>query len=590
MNSPQGQVFEELRNTLSECSRVIRHRWRLSTLTLSAVGAAAFWFSQYLPREYATSTMFERRDDVVLQNLVQSHSPFSFEHLKTTMALDMVGSRARLRALASIGLAPETAGAGDGALTPDEQVLLDEMTRRYKLEADISMAHSSSALDQIVLRAKGNDPAVVRALVAALRENYIADSRRRIHEILTSTREFFASEVARIQHDIAVRDAALGADVSEFPGLDATDLVGVGTRLELVRSERDQLLQRRVALEADVSAREAFLRNGPTDPMQAPWNAGLATAPPRPAKPIQDTALDQAVDEIQRQMVDLLTLRRMTPEHPEARALQARLDAIEALRGEVASRAPTPDDVAPASDPLADQAWLQWRGQQVRVELELDALRKQLAVANEQLDASEARLRRFQDVYARLASRDEEIRRTSDDRAKLTQDLAVWQSHLVGLERIATAESGQRGTQFLLIEDAKELIQPTRPQLAAVFATCTGLGFAGAALLLALAELLDRSFRSAAQVTRAIGLPVLECISLIPTPREKRRAAVRRLVWTPIVSLVLSALLGSAAMAYMSLRMPHEHAQIVTRADRLLAEAGVPRFLPTPPEVYRTSP
>jgi hypothetical protein len=91
----------------------------------------------------------------------------------------------------------------------------------------------------------------------------------------------------------------------------------------------------------------------------------------------------------------------------------------------------------------------------------------------------------------------------------------------------------------------------------------------------ALAELFDRSFRSVGQVTRVLGIPVLECIGVIQTPREKRKAALARLIWTPTLGVLVLSLVTSAALAYASLQMPAVHARAMQRFETVLKTVGV---------------
>jgi hypothetical protein len=579
MANQQGQAFEDLRNTISESLRILRRRWRLAVAGLCFVGSLAFWFSQYLPREYAAATIFERRDDVVLQNVIQGNSPYGFGHLKTTMTMDMTGSRARTRALVAAGVLTEGDLTESAVLTERERAALEAAEGRYQVKTDVRLVQSSSSLDTIRLSCTANDPAVARRVVVALRDNYIVDTRGRIREILSGTREFFSTEVARLQHQMTQGEGSLRKDLDEFPGLDPTDLVGVGHRLEMLRAQRDNLFQRKTALAADIAAREGFLESSSLARDGGDDNTG-ATAP------VGDAALDEAIDKAQRDIVDLLTSKRMTLEHPAVKAARDRLAQLELLRDAV-GKAPAELGAPPA----VSEGERQRRLQHARVDMELESLRNQLTVAEQQLTGADERLERFGQLYSRLVEQDGGgLQTTLDRRSEATHELSVWQGHLISLERVLAAESGERGTQFTVLEEPEDAVRPSAPRVASVFVVCSGLALAAAALIVALAELFDRSFRSVVQVGRSLGVPVLECIGVAPTPREKRRATLSLLFWVPALSALVLSLMVSAALAYASLALPGLHGRAMQRVQGALQTAGMVGRAPAGPLAARCPP
>jgi uncharacterized protein involved in exopolysaccharide biosynthesis len=293
--------------------------------------------------------------------------------------------------------------------------------------------------------------------------------------------------------------------------------------------------------------------------------------------------LDDAIRKIRQELVNEQVVNRKTAEHPDVRHLQTQLAALQELRSSLRQQTtpdPSDDDavaLAPASRPALQnsEAYSEWQAQQMRVELELDALRRQLAVATTQTEEAQQRRDDFAALYAQLVDKGDELRKLREAQEEGDNELAIWQQHLTRLERILTAESGQRGTQFSLIEEPKDVVRPTKPRVASIFVVCAGLGLAAAALLVALAELFDRSFRSVGQVTRVLGVPVLESVGVIPTPRERRKAAFARLVWTPALVVLLVALFASATLAYASLELPSFHARAMGRLDGVLGVFGV---------------
>jgi hypothetical protein len=216
----------------------------------------------------------------------------------------------------------------------------------------------------------------------------------------------------------------------------------------------------------------------------------------------------------------------------------------------------------------------------MRIGLELDSLRRQLELATAQSDQADAKVARFAALYEQLVQNGDTLRRLRETRNDRALELGLWQSHQSSLERILTAESGERGTRFSLIEEPKDATRPSRPRLSSVFVVCTGLALAAAALVVAVAELFDRSFRSVSQVTRALGIPVLQCIGVVPTPRERRRALVSRLLWTPALTILVLLFLTAVGLAYASLERPELHARTLQQVDHLFDAVGMTAWLP----------
>jgi uncharacterized protein involved in exopolysaccharide biosynthesis len=586
MTVHQERTFDDLRNTVHEYARIFRRRWRLALLGMAIVSSIAFWVSQYLPRQYRTSTLFERRDDVVLRNLVHSNSPYSFAQLKSSIALDMTGSRALAEAASAIGLLPPDAITSTEALTNEELRRLDHALTEYDLQASVRMVQSSPSLDTIELRCTANDPAIASRFVVALRDGYIRRTQDGISQILSSTRDFFAQEVERFQQQVNAADRHLKEQFAEFPGVDPSDPASAGLRLEALESERLHLEQRKAELVAQITARERFLTSGLLTESTAPRPAAAADPVAPPVLPETDSAIEKAIKQVEQQITDAIVVKQMTNEHPAVRTLQRKLDNLYAALE--ATRRPAPatdaaDGPSASAPPPAPDAAQQLRerdpvlaGQRLRVELELDALRAQLEIAAQHLEAAETRAATFASLYDRLLQKSDEMKQVENQLGQDAATAVVWRQHLAQLERILTAESEDRGTQFSLIEEPKENTHAVKPRAASIFVVCLGCGLAAAALLIALAELLDRSFRSAGQITRSLSLPILECIPVINTPRVRRRQLVARLLWTPALCVLLCSLFFTASLAYASLERPELHRRAISKLDHLLARVGAP--------------
>ncbi|MBI5865083.1 MAG: hypothetical protein HZB38_11370 [Planctomycetes bacterium] len=562
---------EELRSTLSRYALAVRRRWKVGLLTLGVLGSISFWCSQYLPRQYQALTVFERRDDAVLQNLVSQNTPYSFEHLKSSLTLDLTGLRAKADAAVATGIVAPGTVAATGALSETEASEVKSKLARHKLNASVRLVTNSPGLDVIELRADANSPALARKYVAALRDQYIASARARMRAVLEDTRTFFQSELNRCQSDA---DAAAQAIDDKFKGLtdlQSRDPAVVAARLESLRSEKERLEEELGRMDAQIGARRDFLAGMD----QAPISPSVAPPPSDPRAATEDAGLDRAIRDVEREISDAIVIKQMTPEHPTIQTLRRKLAALESVRSSrTQDQQPPPSKLAQAEPAVAAPA--PRNPLVVQVTLEVDTLDRQREIVETRLAAAREAYARHSALCRDLNASRGELRRLDERAAQATAAAGVWRQHLAQLEQIAAAESEERGTRFTLLEEPLTAAQPLTPRLSAVFAICIGLALSGAIALVMLLELLDRSVSDVGRAAKLAGAPVLEVIGEIATPATVRARRLRTLVWTPAIAINVALLVFSASLAYTSIGIPGVHHRIGVVMDRILRPLGIP--------------
>ena len=105
-------------------------------------------------------------------------------------------------------------------------------------------------------------------------------------------------------------------------------------------------------------------------------------------------------------------------------------------------------------------------------------------------------------------------------------------------------------------------------------------GVATGVLFVVLAEVFDHIYRSSGQVARTLGLPMLEAIDEIVTPKDRRYLFVRNVVLTPLVVACFIGCTGLAgSMAFLSLEQPWTYQKL-----RKIPEAALHLFAHLSPE------
>lgn len=566
----RNATSDELRSAFARYAAVLRRRWPAGAIALGLVGSISFWCSQYLPRQYHAATVFERRDDAVLQNLVSQNSPYGFDHMKSSLTLDTTGLRAQADAAMAIGILPPGSLAPAGALSESETRDLRAALGRLAISPSVRLTNSSAGMDVIELSVDANSPGAARRFVVALRDRYIARMRQQIRDVLNHARDFFEGELDQRRADAARATDAIDAQFGDIPDLHSRDPLTVATRLESLREENARLDEELAQLDAQISARRDFLTTMKSEPVAAAPAAGAAPTTP------EEAGLQRAIRDVENQISDAIVVKHMTAEHPTVQALRRKLDALKAVRdelqaGRTAAASPPPPEAAPAAPPPRSPLTLQ-------VTLELDTLMRQREVIGSRLDEARSRYDQFSALSQKLTDGQGVMREMEDRVNEANASTAVWRQRLAQLEQIAAAESEERGTRFTLLEEPLTAVQPRSPRLAAIFTVCIGLALSAAVALMMLLELLDRSVSDPQRAVRAAGAPILETIGEIATPRMVRARRLRRLIWSPALLLQLVLLALSASLALASFVFPSAHHRIGAVMDGVLHPLGIPEI------------
>ncbi|MCL2330103.1 MAG: hypothetical protein FWC56_02250 [Phycisphaerae bacterium] len=547
----------DLQQLVGKLLAILRYRLWLFVLPVLAGTLIMLVVSLMLPRQYTMQTVFERRDDPAVIRLV-ANSPYNYETIRSSMRFNLMGADAIQKALEQIETpTPMAAVVGDANQSTAAHAVTVTHANSYHRAAQlatnltVTILENSPNYDQIALRYNGSEPALGEQLVNTLRDNYFRQAQHLIVDIQQQAQAFFAGEVEKRRTQAAKLQAEITQLEVEQPELVPGRADWLNDRLAAENLAIEQLNRQKSEITSDVRAREAALQELDEQQRQGKPFSPSAAIPSAtmvpPERHPQQARIEAEIIAVQAKLLDAKS-KRMTDFHPfveeqtyKLKQLQLELERLK--DSPITSTSPSGDTASP------------WDQERSRITMEM-------ASGQSKLDQIEADLNQHQSEYDRLNSskatlldrqRDYTLRQQELDRLKA--DLTVWQSKLEEINRTRTAETMNRGTQFNTIEECRRPAKPTTPRISSTYVLCGGAGLGLGVIAVFLRELFDRSLRNPARVRQVLGIPVLETIGEIASPRQQRR---RLLGWSrhafAVVLVVMIVVL--ACLNYLSLENP----------------------------------
>ena len=570
----EDSSFALLRDNVSEALRILMLRRWSFFIPFCLVTCLAAIASHRVKRTYESRTVIERRDHPVLMNLQQTAATGEFSlFFRPTLARDVRNLDAMARVVENLGLAGTLERNPDGTLTIESQRKCKRIGASLAAGVKVNLTQKGEHFDQIEISYAASDPNLPQKMVDQIKNVYIARTGERLTKMLEDVTEYFG----RLARDQWERKGRLEEDLlsfqAEYIGVDPTDPGSLRLKLNSLESEHAELQRTIAGLEREVTMRRHLRERYMREATSRSAAASKADASPYvPVKSADALEIEKEIHDIQSTIRELQLTRRMTDRHPdiiEQRKRVARLQ--QRLRDQYkldAARA-NPGDESGLSDEVASaavDAATGWNAQTAALYLQIQDREARLAAAQQRLRVVERDITKHQNLMGNVFKyrktylfKKDNVEQALDEYHRATDRVAM-------AESILNADESERGITFTQITPPTPCIRPVRPRSTTVLALSLLVGLAAGAVCVLFKELFDHTYRTTKQVTRSLGIGILESIDEIVTRCDRARRFRRRVLYAPLaVTVLLGGVCLSCAAAYMSVEYPARYERIMRR-------------------------
>ncbi len=502
---------------------IFRILWKgkwLIVLPLLVGTAAGVLVFKRLPSKYRSETLIMVIPQRIPDTYVKPTVTGSVEDRLPTIN-DQIMSRSRLeRIINDFDLYKPQRATG----------LMEDVVNRMRREIDVKLVGKESFRVSYI----SHDPKTAQRVTERLAGLYIEENLRDRHNITEDTNRFLESQLQDAKRRLLEHEQKLEAYRRRYAGQlpsqlpsNLQSIQNAQLQLQSVSESINRARERRLLVERQLSDAQNATISTPSSPNTASGEA-----------PVPATAAEQL--EAAEARLEAFKLRYKN-DNPDVRALER---VIAQLRVKVKEEAGRPALAAPDRQLTAAEALRQKRVKDLEAELEI--IDRQIAVAV----AEEVRLKStMADYQAKIdvvPTRESELVELTRDYATLQEAYASLRKKQEDANLAGNLERRQIGEHFKILDPAslpeKQYNQRQR-FLALVGGVFGGLGLG--LVLVGFLEYRDSSFKTEADITRVLTLPVLALVPIMESDADHSASLRRRRRIS--VALAAVVVLGSAA-------------------------------------------
>jgi uncharacterized protein involved in exopolysaccharide biosynthesis len=528
--SNQNQV-----NTLLEAWELItRFRWQF-IIPCFVVCAGVLAASLLLPRKYKAEAIFERRTDLVMEEIASRGASSNYQQPRAGLVQEIAGEPAIDKLLRERAEQLRTTSRQAGHHL-DMTALRHDLITKLLIHRDIG----TSSLDRVRVSLTTEHPKIAQFVVNALVEDYINQTRSQLDNRLRESQAFFQGEVEQARRRIeALENTRLSFEI-EHAGLLPDNPNNIQVALAETQSQYATVCEKRDEARMQVAALQRALDNM------------SATTPSFVTK--QNPQLEQMrakLSELQSTLAQYTTVFKMTDRHPDLIDLRQQIHDLQA------AIAQTPGEIVSEKHFDANPHYAQIQVVLTQASAGADALDKQVASIEQKVEHLNTASVGLFPVRAEYKKMEREIEQAM-------RHLSFWEGNLNRVNMSLAAEDGNRGVQLNFIRPCGALTMPVSPNLVHVLLAAIGMGLMAGTVSILFAHRTNESFTTGEQLSHAMGIALIGSVSEIISGQQRRMRRLRNYVLYPLNIAGMSAvLLVMVAMLYVNLKRPELYGRMI---------------------------
>ena len=497
--------------SIDEVLRVARKRMWVVLVPLAVVSAATAVVVRKIPDQYRSDAMIVVIPQRIPTEYVRSTVTIRIEDRLQTIKAQVLSRTLLEETIKTFNLYAEERKNG---------ALMEDIVNRMRNEVFITLFRLGETFQ---ISYVGEDPKTVTKVTEYLTTTFINQSHKDRSSLADSTNQFLETELADAKRRLIDHELKLQAynqrHSGELPSQQPSNLqasANLQMQIQATLTQISNLQDRRRNAEKEIQNLQTIAELFPVP--------DVTPVPNNPTGPVTLSAAQKLANAEAKLAAQQAA--KFTEDHPEVRAsrreiaqLQKEVEA-EALRQPVSSVTPRP--ISPAQ--YAQQKRLQ-------------DLRDDIEDIGKEIAAKLLEEKRLRDMSGTYQNRADMAPIRASELVELTRDYATlngrYSSLLAKKEEAKMAlnlEARQIGEQFRLLDPARLPEKPIKPNRPMMNMMGLAAGFGIGLVLVGLLEYRDSSFKTDAEITTLLTLPVLAVVPLMQSDDDRERATRRQLV------------------------------------------------------------